>query len=145
MLLDKIKQDSLEARRARETEKATMLVTLFAEASRPGKDAGNRDSSDEEVVKVVRKFMTGLNDSLAVLTQPEAIARAHREKQLLECYLPSQLSGAALSAVVDGIVASVSDKSAKSIGVVMNALRKAHGGAYDGTEASTLVKAALIG
>jgi uncharacterized protein len=144
MLLETIQRDSLEARKARESEKATTLVTLFAEASRPGKDAGNRTSTDEEVIKVVRKFIKGLDDSLQVLTQPEAIARAQREKHVLSAYLPSQLSGEALVRAIEGIVAPMVDKSAKSMGLVMNALRTQYGGAYDGAEASKLVKSILI-
>jgi uncharacterized protein YqeY len=143
MLLDTIKSDSLQARKARDTEKATTLVTLFAEAARVGKDADNRDSTDVEVLGVVRKFIKGLDDSLAVLTLPEAIAKAQREKQVLLAYLPAQLSGEALVRAIAAIVDSLQEKSAKSMGRVMSALKEKHGGAYDGTEASKLVKLAL--
>lgn len=143
MLLDTIRSDSLQARKARETNKATALVTLLAEAGRVGKDAGSRDSTDLEVLGVVRKFIKGLDDSLAVLTEPSAIAKAQAERHLLQAYLPAQLSGEALVRAIAAIVATMQDKSAKSMGVVMAALKSQHGGAYDGTQASKLVKAAL--
>lgn len=42
-LLNRIRKDSLAARKAREGDKASFLITLRAEASRPGKDDGNFD------------------------------------------------------------------------------------------------------
>lgn len=143
MLLAKIKSDSLEARKARDSEKATSLVTLYAEAARVGKDAGSRDSTDTEVIGVVRKFLKGVDDSLAVLTNPEAIVKAQREKVLLSAYLPVQITGEALADAINAIVATAPDKTAKGMGFVMNALKAVHGGSYDGNEASKLVKAAL--
>lgn len=143
MLIQKIREDSLAARKARETDKATILVTLFAEAARPGKDAGNRDSTDEETVKVVRKFIKGVEDSLAVLKDPVAVAKAQAEKDILSAYLPTQLTGDALKAAIADIVQKLPEKNAKAMGQVMNGLRTLYAGAYDGVEASKLVKEAL--
>ena len=145
MLLAKIKHDSLEARKAHESEKALSLVTLYAEAARIGKDAGDRETTDLEVIAVVRKFVKGLDDSLAVLQAQDAIEKARREKNLLSAYLPVQISGDVLAGVIAAIVATATDKSAKGMGFVMNALKAQYGGTYDGVEASKLVKASLVG
>jgi len=45
MLINKIKSDSLEARKARQTDTATLLTTLYSEASMIGKNLGNREST----------------------------------------------------------------------------------------------------
>lgn len=144
MLLDTIKSDSLQARKARDTDKATSLVTLFAEASRVGKDKGLRDSTDAEVMGVVRKFIKDLDYSLSVLADPGAIARAQAERSLLQGYLPVQLNDEALTRAIAAIVATQQNKSIKSMGVIMAALDAQHGGAYDGAQAGKLVKAALL-
>ncbi len=143
MLLDKIQAASLEARKAKQTEKASLLVTLYAEAARIGKDAGNRGTTDDEVVKVVRKFIKGIDESLAVLPEGEARNRALREKAELEVFLPMMVAGDELKAFIADIVAALPDKSPKAMGAVMKALKDKLAGAYDGTEASSLVKAAL--
>ena len=145
MLLEKIKSDSLDARKARDSEKATSLVTLYAEAARVGKDAGGRDSTDLEVLAVVRKFIKGLDDSLTVLKDPTAIAKAQAERLVLSAYLPTQITGDALADVIASILETAADKTAKGMGFVMNALKAQYGGAYDGAEAGRLVKAALAG
>lgn len=145
MLLAKIKSDSLDARKARDSAKATSLVTRYAEAARVGKDAGGRNSTDLEVLAVVRKFIKGLDDSLTVLKDPAAIAKAQAERLVLGAYLPAQISGDALAVVIAAIVEAATDKTAKGMGFVMNALKSQYGGTYDGAEAGKLVKAALAG
>lgn len=143
MLLDVIKNDALQARKSRDKEKATLLVTLLAEASRPGKDAGNRDSTDAEVIKIVGKFINDIDFSLTVLTDPEAIARAKQERSILAPYLPAQLSNEGLKQVIDSLVEALPEKTPKGVGIVMSELRRLYAGAYDGMLASKLVKAAL--
>lgn len=143
MLLEKIKNDALEARKARDADKAALLTTLYADSARVGKDDGNRETRDEEVVRMVRKFLTGVEETLAKVTQPDARARAEREKAILEGYLPSQVTGDALRAVIADIVAGLAERTPKQMGAVMKALKDKLPGAYDGNEASALVKAAL--
>lgn len=145
MLLEKIKDDALTARKARDADKSALLTTLYADSARVGKDAGGRDSTDEEVVRMVRKFLKGVDESLALLTQPEAKARAEMEKGILEGYLPKQLTGEALKAAVESIVATLPDRAPKQMGAVMKQMKEKFSGAYDGNEASTQVKAALDG
>ena len=50
MLINQIKSDALEARKARQTNTATLLTTLYSEASMVGKNDGNRESTDAEVL-----------------------------------------------------------------------------------------------
>jgi uncharacterized protein len=143
MLLDTIQAASLAARKAKETEKAALLTTLYAEAARIGKDNGNRLTTDDETLRVVRRFVKGVEDSLAVITQADARERALREKEVLEAFLPQQLTGPALAAAVDHIVRGLDTRTPKQMGLVMKVLREQFAGAYDGNEASALVKAAL--
>jgi uncharacterized protein YqeY len=143
MLIERIKADALEARKARATDKAALLTTLFAEAARVGKDAGGRATTDVETVRVVRIFLKGIDDSLKVLTQPAALARARAERGLVECYLPVQLTGAALVTEIEAIVASLPDRTPRQMGVIMKALTTQFPGAFDGGEASTAAKAAM--
>ncbi len=143
MLLQTIRAASLDARKAKDADRAALLVTLYAEAARVGKDAGNRDSTDDEVVKVVRKFLKGVEESLAVLTVEAARVRALNEKAILETFLPRSVSGAELESVVQAIVATLPERSPRQMGAVMKALKEQLAGAYDGNEASALVKKVL--
>jgi len=57
--------------------------------------------------------------------------------------LAQRVTGDALLAVVRDLVGALPDKSPKQMGVVMKALKERLAGAYDGAEATALVKAAL--
>lgn len=148
MMLETIRAALKAARLAKESEKVTQLSTLLGEAERDGKDDGNRESTDAEVVKTVRKFIAGLKDNLPLLTSVTDRERAVRELALLETFnppVPLQVTGAELAAVIDGLVAALPEgaRTMKSMGAVMGSLKAKLPDAFDGTEASTLVKAKL--
>lgn len=143
MLLQKIKDDSLVARKAKEAQRATILVTLYAEAARVGKDAGNRDSTDEEVLKVVRKFVKGLDESLAVIKDAQAIAAARFELEVLKAYLPKQLTLEELKEAVARTVAALPVANIKAFGSAMADLKAKHGATFDAAQASEMLKRAL--
>jgi len=143
MLLDQIKSDSLAARKAKDAQRATLLVTLYSEAAKVGKDAGNRDSTDDEVLKTVKKFLKGVEDSLAVLKDPAAIAQAQFEQGVLQAYLPQMVEGDALVAVIQDIVNAQPAKDARAMGAVMKELKARLGTRYDGAQASAMVKGML--
>ena len=143
MLLDRIQAASLEARKAKNAETAALLTTLYAESARIGKDAGNRLTTDEETARVVRKFLKGVDESLSLITHEESIAKAKREKATLETFLPQMVTGDALVAAIRGLVAKLPEKTPRHMGAVMKGLKELLAGAYDGNEASALVKVEL--
>lgn len=143
MLLKTIQADSLAARRARDTVRATLLTTLYSEAAMVGKNDGNRDSTDDEVIKVIRKFVKGIDESLAVKTEGPAAEALRTEKALLEAYLPVQVTEADVEAAAHGIVASLEQRGPKAMGAVMKALKDRFGAALDGQVASAVVKRVL--
>ena len=69
MLIEKIKHDQLVARKNRSTVESTLLTTLIGEADMVGKNNGNRDPFDEEVISVVKKFLKGVNETIDILSR----------------------------------------------------------------------------
>ena len=142
-LLEQIKKDQFEARKNKESLKATLLTTLFSEASMKGKNAG-RDTTDEETVQVIQKFLKGINETIGYLEKggsesDEALATVVAEKAILEAYLPKMVSADELEQVVGGLVAS----GLNNMGAVMKALKEKFGSSLDGKLASKVVSAAL--
>lgn len=143
-LLSQIKSDQLAARKNREALKASLLTTLLGEAQVIGKNDGNRESTDAEVTAVVKKFVKNLGDVLTVTEQESsAHQKALMEKSILESYLPTQLTGAALDFAITSITEEVGNKKS-DMGKVMQALKAKYDGQYDGKEASNIVKGILI-
>ncbi len=145
-LLERIRQDSLAARKARESDKALFLTTLLSEAGRVGKDDGNRESTDAEVTATMKKFIKNTDETLRVLPVGSA-ARVQPEAELaiLNAYLPRQASEAEVRAAVGRFVAELTERNPKRMGVVMGKLNAEFEGNFDKGVASKLVKEALAG
>lgn len=143
-----IKAASVQARLTKHPN-ATFLVTLFAEAAKVGKDIRNGDSTEEEVLSVLRKFKVGAETIIqAALKQQgpnmnEQIAQAQIEIAIVESYLPKMIEVDELRNIINGLVSHLPEKSPKQMGKVMAALKQDFTGLYDGALASQLVKEAL--
>lgn len=145
MLLDQIKADALAARKAHDAVAASLGTTLLSEAAMVGKNAGNRDSTDAEVVAVVRKFVKNIDEALTALKDPERRAVLTRERELLAKYLPAATSEADVRAAVAELVAALPERTPKAMGTVMAGLKTRFGASLDSGLASKLAKEALAG
>lgn len=132
-LLEQIEEDRLQARKDQRRFKSGVLTTLVAEAAMVGKNATPpRQSTDEEVVSVIKKFIKNIDQTLSFLGDPEKRNDVEyesliQEKKVLEEYLPSQLSEAGLRE----IAFTFTNK-----GEFMQFLKINHPGQYDGRLAS---------
>jgi uncharacterized protein len=141
-LLEQIKADQLQARKDRLTLKATLLTTLIGEAVMKGKNDGNRESTDDEVVEVVKKFIKNINDTIKFLTEggatetDERLITVKNERQILEAYLPQQLTE---DQIVGFLKASGLQTAGINKGICMKYLKENFAGRYDGKVASAAV------
>ena len=142
MLLDQIKQDQLSARKNQEKDKALLLTTLFSEAQMVGKNAGNRVTTDDEVVKVIQKFVKGINETIEILSKDgkdfDAITKAQNEKTILESYLPKMASDDEITEAINEFAFTGGDMS--KIGLVMAHLKKTFGSAFNAKRATEIIK-----
>ena len=146
MLINKIKSDALIARKARKTDTATLLTTLYSEASMIGKNAGNRESTDQEVLQVIERFIKNANEIQTILLKNNKnTCNIVSEIKVLSKYLPQKMSYNELENVVRDIVEALKDiNSEVQIGKVMSVLKNSYGGTYDGKIASEIVKKELV-
>jgi uncharacterized protein YqeY len=140
-LLQQIRADLDHARREKNQINLTLLTTLYSEAAMVGKTKRNAESTDEEVLSVIRKFKIGVEEIAKIKGLSSEI---EHEIKLYESYLPQPLTTAQLTAVIQDIIEHLPERSPKQMGVVMNSLKKEFLGRYDGTIASQLVKELLV-
>ena len=137
MLIDRIREDRLAAMKARDDLRKNLLGTVFAAATKD-----NKTPDDASVARTIRSFIKALDETIAALKERDA-SQQHREKAILDDYLPRTLGADTLAASVDEIVAGLPERSPRAMGQVMAALKARHGDAVDMKLASQLVKAAL--
>jgi uncharacterized protein YqeY len=132
-LLQQLKDDQLGARKGKEAIKASILTTLIGESAIIGKNNGNRESTDEEVIAVIKKFIKNINETLKVSES----ADLQSERDILSMYLPVQMTDDALRAVVSDLIKELNQPS---MGNVMKCLKERYNGLYDGKTASSIIK-----
>jgi uncharacterized protein YqeY len=144
-LMQQIKADQLAARKNRESGKALLLTTLIGEAQTIGKNDGNRETNDAEVTAVIKKFVKNIGEVLKVAdSTSNTYLTAIAEKEVLESYLPKQISGQDLQDLIRGLAAEVGAVRKADMGKLMGALKLQHEGTYDGSEASLIVRSILV-
>jgi uncharacterized protein YqeY len=142
-LFAQIKADQLAARKAKEGITATLLTTLIGELTAVGKNDSNREVTDADVVKLVKKFLDGVNETIKLMPDASNVdGSADRyvnllhEQSILTAYMPQQMDEAALTVAVKAIVL----EQGPNMGKVMAALKAMYAGKYDGGMASKIVK-----
>jgi uncharacterized protein len=144
-LLEKLRSDQLQARKNKDVIASNLLTTLLGEIMTIGKNAGNREPEDTEIIQTVKKFLKSnaeAKDSLVKAGRNSA--ELDQEKKILEIYLPTQLSEGQLKGIIQNYIDELSEKSMKQMGTVMGKLKSKYDGEYDGKMASSIVKSLLV-
>lgn len=147
-LIQKIKDSQLIARKARNSVKATLLTTLIGEAEMVGKSSGNRDSTDSEVLQVVRKFEKNLNENIKLFTgnigKLIALDYAEQELAILQEFLPQKINDEDVADDINALLKAFNlANDMKSMGTITKALRQTYGDQFDGQQVSTIFKSMI--
>ncbi|MBO3103684.1 GatB/YqeY domain-containing protein [Cellulomonas fengjieae] len=145
--LDQLTSDLTTAMKARDTLRVSTLRQLIA-AVRFEAKAGSveKELSDDEVLKVLAREVKKRRDSAQIYTDagaPERAATENAEADVIETYLPAQLSDDELQALVTAVIADVGATSLRDMGAVMKEATARAGASADGKKLSASVRAAL--
>jgi len=119
--------------------KAAIILAKTAEGS-----GGELKAEDE--VKMLQKLVKQRKDSLAIYQQqnrPDLAQKEQEEIEVIERFLPKQLSPEELKQRVSAIISAVGATSPADMGKVMGAANKELAGIADGKAISTAVKELL--
>lgn len=142
MILEKIKKQQLQARK----EKSPIvgaLTALMSEVAIVGKNNGNRETTDEEAVKVIKKFIKGINETIDLIKDPEKLKLLEMELEIYNTFLPQIMNELETRAAVEKIINALPEKSPKAMGQVMGTISKEYGTLIDRGLASQIVKEML--
>jgi len=142
-ILETIKEDSLKARKEKDSTKASLLTTLYSEALMVGKNKRNDVPTDEETKATIKKFIKNATEVKEVsIAKGFGIeeTKARNEISILEAYLPKGLSEEELCLNIARIIEV--DKI-NNLGLIMKTLKEKYNGLYDGKRATEIVKEML--
>jgi uncharacterized protein YqeY len=101
---------------------------------------------EEEEIKLLQKLVKQRKDSLEIYQQqnrPDLAQKEQEEIEVIEKFLPKQISGEELKAIIATIIAETGASSPADMGKVMGAATKQLAGKAEGKAISTLVKELL--
>lgn len=147
MLYDQISNDIKEAMKARDKVRLEALRNIkkvFIEAkTAPG---ANDTLEDAQALKILQKLAKQGHDSADLYTsqnRPDLAEEEMAQVNVIESYLPKQMSEEEIEAVVKEIIAQTGAQSMKEMGKVMGIASKQLAGKADGKKISEIVKKLL--
>ena len=139
-IADRIRSDVTSAMRAGERDRVAALRLVLSELQKAEKDG---DGDELAVLRRERKRRREAADAYRDGDRADLADQEDREAELIEQYLPAELSDAELDALVQTAVAETGAESQRDMGKAIKHVMAAAGGRADGRRVSTKVKEAL--
>jgi uncharacterized protein YqeY len=139
-VLERVQDDVRTAMKARDRERAAalrMVVDVLQQDAKLGK------GDEVAVLQRERKKRVEAAEAYEGAGRAEQAAAERFEAELIEAYLPQQLSDQELAELVDAAVAETGASEQREMGQVMSALMPKLGGRADGKRVSAAVRAKL--
>jgi len=125
--------------RALRALKSALLIAATADG------AGDK-ISDEEAIKIFQKLSKQRKESMEIFLKNNRAELAEKEKEeldVIEKYLPQQMSEAEIKSILENLVKEAGATSGADFGKVMPLAMKALAGKADGKIISTVLKSIL--
>lgn len=119
---------------------ASFIALVVSECERVGKDDGNRQPTEQEVQRVIKKLHKGIDESLRHQESVEgvdnidAMYALNLERSFLEAFMPKVMSESELRVIID----SECDKT--NVGETMKYLKGKYGSSVDLKLASSIIR-----
>jgi uncharacterized protein YqeY len=139
-IAERIKSDVASAMKAGERDRVTALRLVLSELQKAEKDG---DTDELAVLRRERKRRREAAEAYREAAREDLAEGEDREAQIIEAYLPAELSDAELDGLVQAAVAETGAESQRDMGKVIKHVMAAAGGRADGRRVSTKVKEVL--
>ena len=133
-LLENIRKDMLDASKQGDDITVDILKLVIADI-RNEQIALDKELTDEDVLKVLRKQEKKIKDSIEQYTKMERddlVSRESAQLKVIEKYLPSLMSEEEITKIVSRVIAGSKASGIQSMGLVMGSVMKELNGKADG-------------
>jgi uncharacterized protein len=139
-IAERIKSDVASAMKAGERERVGALRLVLSELQKAEKEG---DQDELAVLRRERKRRREAAEAYREAGREDLAATEDSEAEVIEQYLPADISDAELEELIGRAVAETGASSPRDMGQVMKHVMAAAGGRADGRRVSTKVKEAL--
>lgn len=141
MLVNEIK-NMLDKARKEKNKEASFLSMLYSEVAMVGKNNGNRETTNDEALKILQKTKHTTQEVIqtAIKTgRTDVVNKSEHELKIIESFLPVEKTREELDSIIESFLQET-DRSKKAMGIVMKKLKENFAGQYDGKVASEILK-----
>jgi len=123
-----------------------LINSSLKNADIEARGAGKGPLADGDILGLLQKLIKQRQESVALYDKggrPELADQERTEIEIIEGFLPQQLSEAEAKEAIAGVIRETGAAGMKDMGKVIGVLRAKHAGQMDFAKASGMVKAAL--
>ena len=123
-----------------------LIIAGQKEKDVAARGAGKECASDADLLSMMQGMIKQRNESIKIYNEggrPELAAKEQSEIDVIERFLPKQLSEAETKAAIEATIAKTGAAGIKDMGKVMAELKSAYAGQLDMGKASGLIKSML--
>ena len=145
MLAEKINNDLKEAMKNKDSFKLG-VIRMIKGAMQLEKPNPREELTDDDVIKVISKQIKMRNDSIKEFEaagRSDLVEQNKREIEILNTYMPKQLSEEELTEIIDKVFEEVKPTSQKDMGLIMKNISPLVKGKADMSLVNKLVKERL--
>jgi len=145
-LKEKINEDLKNSMKARDAFRTETLRSIRAEILKMDKSGLNREMTPEEEMQLLLRQSKMRKESIEMFSQAgrnDLVDREKRQLEIINEYLPKQLSREEAEKIISDIIKSVGAVSDKDIGKVMGPVMKELKGKIDGKIIQEIVRTIL--
>lgn len=134
-VIEKLKVESINLRKTRNPVAPSILFAL-SEIEKFGKNNGNRNTTEDEAIKVIQKLIATIDENLKLALDDGRKIALNFEKNILSGVLPSMASDEDVRQLLKDVIG---DEKPKNKGVAMKVVRDEYGAKVDMKRAGEIV------
>ena len=123
-----------------------LVVSAIKDAEIAGRTKDQKEISDSDITTILKKMIKQRNESCEVYKKAgrnELLENETKEIEVINTFLPKQLSEDETKKICADVVKSVGASSMKDMGKVMGALKSKHSDTLDFSKVSSIIKELL--
>ena len=138
--------EALKAKDKKTYPTLRLIVSALKDAEIAGRSKGQKDIKDSDIIALLKKMIKQRNESCEVYKKAgrtELLDNENREIEVINKFLPNQLSEEETKKICEETIKSVNATSMKDMGKIMGVLKSKHADSLDFSKVSSILKGLL--
>ncbi len=144
-MIEKLKQDMIEAMKAKDKDRLTTIRMIKGDLDKEHIDK-KCEINDDLLIEVVNRGIKQRKDSISEFEKGgrnDLVEKTQKEIDILQSYLPEQLSLEEISSIIDEAFQKVNPEGARDMGKIMKEVQPKLKGRADMKQVSEIIKSKL--